>query len=56
MPEKVQRNQQFGAGNDRRLRDAGWRLDVVWEHEDPIEGSQSIAAIVVWYRQRHAVP
>ncbi len=44
--EKVQRNRRRDAENEQRLRDAGWALVTVWEHEDPIEASQRIAAVV----------
>ena len=47
--EKVQRNKRRDAENEQRLCDAGWLLVSVWEHEDPIEASERIAAIV---RQR----
>lgn len=49
--EKVQRNQQRDAENELRLRDAGWHLEVVWEHEDLLQASQRIAAIVRQRRQ-----
>lgn len=51
--EKVQRNMRRDAENEQRLRDAGWLLVSVWEHEDPVEASQRIAAIV---RQRRMRP
>lgn len=49
--EKVQRNQRRDAENEQRLRDEGWLLVTVWEHEDPIEAGRRIADIV---RQRRA--
>jgi DNA mismatch endonuclease (patch repair protein) len=44
--EKVTRNRRRDEENAARLRDAGWVLEVVWEHEDPVEASQRIAAMV----------
>jgi DNA mismatch endonuclease (patch repair protein) len=49
--EKVSRNQQRDDENALRLQDAGWLLEVVWEHEDSVEASQRIAAIVLQRRQ-----
>ena len=34
------------AENEQRLYDAGWVLVTVWEHEDPVEASRKISAIV----------
>jgi DNA mismatch endonuclease (patch repair protein) len=44
--EKVTRNQRRDAENEQRLRDAGWLLVVVREHEDPIEADRWTAAMV----------
>jgi DNA mismatch endonuclease (patch repair protein) len=49
--QKVQRNMRRDAENEQRLRDAAWVLVTVWEHEDPVEASLKIAAIV---RERRA--
>jgi DNA mismatch endonuclease (patch repair protein) len=49
--EKVKRNQRRDDENASRLREAGWVLEVVWEHEDPVKASERIAAIVL--RRRH---
>jgi DNA mismatch endonuclease, patch repair protein len=50
--EKIQRNMRRDAENEQRLYDAGWVLVTVWEHEDPIEASRKIAAIVRECRSR----
>lgn len=44
--EKVRRNQRRDEENARRLRDAGWVLEVVWEHEDPVGASRRVADLV----------
>lgn len=46
---KIERNRQRDQEMADRLRDAGWVLEVVWEHEDMAEASERIAALV---RQR----
>jgi DNA mismatch endonuclease, patch repair protein len=46
---KVKQNQQRDEDNAKRLCDAGWMLEVVWEHEDMIKASRRVATIV---RQR----
>lgn len=50
--EKVQRNQRRDVENEQRLRDAGWLLEIVWEHEDPVGASRRIAALVRQRRQK----
>jgi DNA mismatch endonuclease (patch repair protein) len=47
--EKVSRNRCRDEETARRLRQAGWILEIVWEHEDMTEAGQRIANIV---RQR----
>lgn len=49
--EKLQRNQRRDEQAAQSLREAGWLLEVVWEHEDMTAASQRIAAIV---RERSA--
>jgi|SRR5579859_4575922 len=44
--DKVQRNRRRDNDMANWLRDAGWFLEVVWEHEDMIAASRRIAAIV----------
>lgn len=50
--EKVERNQRRDRQMRDRLADAGWVLEVVWEHEDPQEASKRIAALVRQRRQK----
>lgn len=54
--EKVQRNQRRDVENEERLRDAGWLLVTVWEHEDPREASLRIAAAVRQRRMQSTEP
>ena len=49
--EKVQRNQRRDEDTAKQLREAGWILEVVWEHEDMVAASYRVAIIV---RQRSA--
>jgi DNA mismatch endonuclease (patch repair protein) len=41
--DKVQRNRERDAETDRLLREAGWTVIRVWEHEDPAEAAARIA-------------
>jgi DNA mismatch endonuclease, patch repair protein len=50
--EKIRRNQLRDEQSARQLRDAGWVLEVVWEHDDPRVAAERIAAIVA---ERRAV-
>lgn len=45
-PEKIARNQRRDADTDSRLREAGWTVVRVWEHEPPAAAAQRIAAAV----------
>jgi DNA mismatch endonuclease (patch repair protein) len=47
---KVARNVARDADTERRLREAGWLLVVVWEHEDPREAAARVAATVLQRR------
>lgn len=49
--EKVSRNQRRDKENAQRLHEAGWLLEVVWEHEDPAAASQRVAAVIRERRQ-----
>jgi len=46
---KIARNQQRDRENAEKLHDAGWILEVVWEHEDPEVAAKRVAA---WVRKR----
>jgi DNA mismatch endonuclease (patch repair protein) len=50
-PEKIARNQWRDADTDDRLRDAGWRVIRVWEHEPSAEAAQRIRLTVLEARQ-----
>ncbi|MGW4394399.1 very short patch repair endonuclease [Amycolatopsis nivea] len=41
--KKIADNQRRDEDTDRRLRDAGWDVVRVWEHEDPAEGAARVA-------------
>lgn len=43
---KIARNQARDRDTDRLLEEAGWISLRVWEHEDPIEAAERIAAVV----------
>jgi DNA (cytosine-5)-methyltransferase 1 len=47
---KLRRNQERDAKVEQRLKQAGWFLAVVWEHEDPKEAAVRIADIVAQRR------
>lgn len=44
--EKVRRTRERDAETDRLLREAGWRVLRVWEHEDPTEAARRVAELV----------
>lgn len=44
--EKLSRNAERDADTERRLTDAGWRVMVVWEHDDPEAAADQIVALV----------
>lgn len=44
--DKVTTNRRRDRDTDRRLADAGWVPLRVWEHEDPLEAAQRVAALV----------
>jgi DNA mismatch endonuclease (patch repair protein) len=43
---KIKGNIARDADTDQRLRDAGWRVVRVWEHEKPAEAASRIQAVV----------
>lgn len=51
--EKVQRNRERDAETDRLFGEAGWLVIRIWEHEDPREAAQRIAAHVRNRRGEH---
>jgi DNA mismatch endonuclease (patch repair protein) len=51
-PDKIARNQRRDADTDRCLREAGWTVVRVWEHEPSTEAAERIREIVVSARSR----
>jgi DNA mismatch endonuclease, patch repair protein len=51
-PEKIARNRRRDEDTDRRLRDAGWLVVRVWEHEDG-DRVASLIAKAVRARRHH---
>jgi DNA mismatch endonuclease, patch repair protein len=45
--EKVRRNRERDADTDRRLREAGWKVVRVWEHESPAEAARRVRQAVI---------
>ncbi len=43
---KIEGNKQRDADTDDRLREAGWEVIRVWEHEKPESAAERVAAIV----------
>lgn len=43
---KLERTRRRGAETEALLRDAGWHVIIVWEHEDPAVAVEHIAAVV----------
>jgi len=44
--DKLQANVARDCATDRRLRDLGWSIVRVWEHETPTEAAERVAAVV----------
>ncbi|MFI7708773.1 very short patch repair endonuclease [Nonomuraea sp. NPDC049480] len=44
--EKFHKNRERDADTDRRLREAGWSVIRVWEHEKPDEAAERVAVVV----------
>ena len=40
--DKIEANQRRDLDTERRLADAGWKLVVVWEHDDPTSAADEI--------------
>lgn len=43
---KLSRNQERDRETDRLLREHGWRVVRVWEHEDPVEAADKVVAAI----------
>jgi len=44
--EKLRTNQVRDRDTNRRLAAAGWRVERIWEHEDPMRAAARVASIV----------
>ncbi|GLX04433.1 hypothetical protein Misp03_13600 [Microbispora sp. NBRC 16548] len=44
--EKVRRNRERDLETDRMLREAGWSVIRIWEHENPVEAAHRVAEAV----------
>jgi DNA mismatch endonuclease (patch repair protein) len=51
--DKIETNRRRDADTDHRLGEEGWVSIRVWEHEDPVEAAESIAAAVRAPRSHH---
>jgi DNA mismatch endonuclease (patch repair protein) len=52
--EKLARNAERDADTEAQLRRAGWKLLVVWEHEDPERAASRVERSVNGRRRRNA--
>lgn len=52
--DKIETNRRRDADTDSRLREAGWTVVVVWEHEDVVEAAERIETMVVNRKDRDA--
>ncbi len=44
--EKLARNVERDRETDATLREAGWAVVRIWEHEDPVRGARRVAEVV----------
>ncbi|WP_428834020.1 very short patch repair endonuclease [Microbispora maris] len=44
--EKVRRTRERDAETDQLLKEAGWRVLRVWEHEDPADAAKRVAILL----------
>jgi DNA mismatch endonuclease (patch repair protein) len=44
--QKLKRNQERDAETDRVLRENGWEVVRIWEHEDPIKAAARVRKLV----------
>lgn len=52
--DKVETNRRRDRDTDRKLRDAGWAVIRVWEHEDPEQAADTVVGVVTDRRARPA--
>lgn len=50
--EKIETNQRRDADTDARLREAGWEVMRIWEHEPPADAAKKVAGLVRSRRAR----
>lgn len=50
--QKIEANRHRDADTNVRLRDGGWTVLRIWEHEPPIEASKAVAQLVTAARAR----
>lgn len=53
--DKIQANRRRDADTDARLREAGWIVVAVWEHEDVVQAADRIEAVVVRRKARRSL-
>ena len=53
---KLKRNKERDEEVNAALREAGWMVIRVWEHEQPVEAASRIAAVVAERRRSHTPP
>ncbi len=44
--QKLKRNHERDAETDRTLRENGWEVVRIWEHEDPVEAADRITRVL----------
>lgn len=44
--QKLRRNRERDAETDRALREAGWEVVRIWEHEDPVEAADRVIGVL----------
>jgi DNA mismatch endonuclease (patch repair protein) len=52
--QKLTRNRERDAETDRLLRDAGWEVVRVWEHEAPPEAAERVEDVLLRRRRKTA--
>ena len=44
--KKLKRNQERDVATDKLLRENGWAVLRIWEHEDPVEAAERVGSVV----------
>lgn len=50
--QKIEANRQRDADTNARLRDGGWMVLRIWEHESPVDASKPVIRLVAAARSR----